>query len=118
MTRLGPRGIPHFVYRVYDAADVLLYVGCTARPEGRWRNHLSSSPWARFAARIEWQVGGNFHDARVIEAHAIRDEQPFHNRRRYTSARSLRDLEKRAAIHGVREWCIEENRLRNAAVGQ
>lgn len=33
----------HFVYWLYDAAGNVLYIGCTRRPEARWREHAQGS---------------------------------------------------------------------------
>jgi hypothetical protein len=48
--------LPHWVYRVYDEADELLYVGCTyLTPEARIRVHRSNNP--RLSSRLHhWRA--------------------------------------------------------------
>lgn len=59
----------HFVYWVWDADGQLLYIGCTRRPEVRWKEHLagSSRVWARRAARRRMAGPYDYPTARRIE---------------------------------------------------
>ena len=36
---------PTALYRLYDAASVLIYVGITSRPAARMRRHAKTQPW-------------------------------------------------------------------------
>ena len=68
----------HFVYRVYDAAGELLYVGCTKRLDKRWTEHRTERPGMVAAmARIQLQGPYGRDRAREIERQAIRTEEPL-----------------------------------------
>ena len=87
---------PHVVYRCYDAADRLLYVGCTHDINGRMNVHASS--WGNPAsaalnmrmARYETEEHPDKATARAAERQAIHDEAPLlnlhHQRERITPA--------------------------------
>lgn len=68
----------HFVYRVYDAAGQLLYVGCTKRLDKRWAEHKAERPGMVAAAR-RFRLQGPFArvTARELERVAIRSEEPL-----------------------------------------
>lgn len=81
----------HFVYRVFDAHGLLLYVGCTARPEARWKQHRASgSPWPKFADSFAMQGPYTSDVAFAIESSAIESEGPFFNALRQHRGRSTR----------------------------
>ncbi|MFF6940445.1 GIY-YIG nuclease family protein [Streptomyces lavendulae] len=68
------------VYRIYDVADALLYVGITNDTETRWRDHLLSKPWWRSDAHryeVAWYPTRG--DALAEEQRAIQNEHPKHN---------------------------------------
>lgn len=44
----------HALYRFYDAAGALLYVGITIDPGSRWRSHAHDKPWWQQVAQIGW----------------------------------------------------------------
>lgn len=80
-----PPAVRHWVYRCYDDAGVLLYVGCSAHPKTRFGYHRNAracsakaSRWLRATqARIE--VEGPYptkQEGRDAEANAIADEHP------------------------------------------
>jgi predicted GIY-YIG superfamily endonuclease len=83
----GPgRDADHYVYRCYDAEDVLLYVGCTRNPKSRIAAHRrgSTSKASRWLSvtmtRVE--VTGPFRGreaGREVERAAIRAELPVFN---------------------------------------
>lgn len=70
------------VYRLYDQADRLLYVGVASIPESRWRDHSSDKAWWPDVARktVNWHP--TYAGALTEEAHAILAEEPIHNVRR------------------------------------
>lgn len=69
---------PHCVYRIYDAADRLLYVGCSMRPFAR-HEVLSYQPWYEATATIKLAWHPTWHHGRVAEMEAINTEHPLHN---------------------------------------
>jgi hypothetical protein len=72
--------LPHVVYRAYDAADRLVYVGCTADWPGRLRNHVNATWWwTREIVRVELVVCGGRVSALAEEALVIRAEHPIRN---------------------------------------
>lgn len=71
------------LYRLYDDAGRLLYVGISANPEKRWKGHeVYSCRWWDQVTRkvIEWHDTREF--AMAHEYLAILKEKPHHNRRR------------------------------------
>lgn len=71
---------PTALYRHFDAAGILLYVGISVRPAQRQTQHRRRSPWFATIARteIEWLPG--LDEAITAEAKAIRSENPRHNK--------------------------------------
>jgi hypothetical protein len=71
---------PHAVYRYFDSAGRLLYVGMTKRPGTRRTEHKMRSPWFGQMVResIEWFP--DIQTAGVEEQRAIETERPSHNR--------------------------------------
>lgn len=68
------------VYRIYDVADVLLYVGITNDTDTRWRDHLRSKSWWESGAHryeVAWYPTRG--DALAEEQRAIQNEHPKHN---------------------------------------
>jgi len=70
----------HYVYRAYNAAGQLLYVGMTGNPARRAKMHRSRSPWWHEAARF--RLVGPLSQARAaqMEEEAIWSEGPIYNR--------------------------------------
>lgn len=68
------------VYRLYDEADALLYVGASRDPDYRFKNHAGISPWWPLVRRtaVEWHATRP--DAETAEDAAIDDEHPRYNR--------------------------------------
>jgi predicted GIY-YIG superfamily endonuclease len=71
---------PTTVYRLFDAKDVLLYVGVSVDVDQRWRVHRSSSPWWRLVARKSVVEYPDRDLALAAEAAAIQTEKPLYNR--------------------------------------
>lgn len=67
------------VYRVYDADDRLIYIGCSQNLEQRMSNHRNQSWWIYLAARVESQAYSDLAAARQAEAAAIQAEKPAFN---------------------------------------
>lgn len=71
----------HYVYRCYDAAGQLLYVGCSKNPEKRLKEHAYFRTW--WTDRINRIVLKVFPDrlqALLAEEQAIKTEHPIHNK--------------------------------------
>lgn len=70
----------HYVYWVYDASDVLLYIGCSMNLRRRWSEHRSDHrEWINFAARFRVQGPYNYETARRMERDAIDSYEPPFN---------------------------------------
>jgi len=67
------------VYRLYDAADVLLYVGSSKNPAQRWKQHRQLKSWWPQVARREVAWFDSRPDALFAERQAILAENPLHN---------------------------------------
>lgn len=69
-----------FLYRCFDCADRLLYVGVTKNPDDRFREHRATSRWFPNVTRIEKEEFLDRKSALKAELTAIRSEGPLHNR--------------------------------------
>jgi predicted GIY-YIG superfamily endonuclease len=67
------------VYRLYDASDVLLYVGATSEPGRRFRVHKAITPWWNEVAHhtLEWH--DSMQEALTAETVVIGAETPLYN---------------------------------------
>lgn len=74
----------HFVYRAFNAAGELLYVGCTKHLTTRLSAHRGQSRWGSQAVRVTACGPYNYETARQIEYDAIETERSLHN---YSSER-------------------------------
>lgn len=72
----------HFVYRIFDADDRLLYVGSTRRVALRVRQHELRQEWGAEIVRFTQDGPFRRFTALAVEARAIQYEQPLHNQRR------------------------------------
>lgn len=77
--------ISHHVYRIYDANDVLIYIGATSNLKARMATHRSMKPWPGCApvvtvgARMARWTSTEYPtraDAFAAERAAIRAERP------------------------------------------
>ena len=79
---------PHWLYRVYDAAGALLYIGCTENMSRRFHCHLAYDNTTAAAVELrermsDFDVEGPFPDrvsGRAAERAAIAREAPLLNR--------------------------------------
>lgn len=67
------------IYRFFNAAGELLYVGITCDTERRFRNHAADKAWWPEVANRTVAWLDTRYDAETAEARAIRDESPIHN---------------------------------------
>jgi predicted GIY-YIG superfamily endonuclease len=71
----------HYVYRCYDAAGQLLYVGCSKNPQRRIKEHtFTRTWWTDRIARVVLKVFPDRLLALLAEEQAIKAEHPIHNR--------------------------------------
>jgi len=68
-----------FLYRFYDDAGVLLYVGVSQRPFQRFAGHDRSAKWITQAAACRLERFPTRSEALRAETLAIWSEQPIHN---------------------------------------
>lgn len=71
--------VAHFVYRCYDQAGQLIYVGCSVAPRQRLDQHRLSSWWSGQVARVRYTVFPNREYALYKEREAIEQENPRWN---------------------------------------
>lgn len=93
-----PRG--HYLYRHWDQAGRLLYVGVTDRPHHRARRHAKNSPWMVFQARMTVESHPSRTAAEEAETRAIADEQPLFNVAGNDTAEARWRLEEYLAARG------------------
>ena len=70
---------PTTLYRLYDAADALLYVGITGNLEVRFATHASLKPWWPEVGRRTVELYATRTSAAEAELEAIGLERPLHN---------------------------------------
>ena len=79
MANPSPRKGFTSLYRMYDAAGTLLYVGMTGHIPVRLDQHGGNKPWWALVARIDVEHFPLRSEAAAAEARAIRDEKPKYN---------------------------------------
>ena len=67
------------LYRAFDGAGDLLYVGISLRPLRRLAEHSKSAPWSHLVARIDLENFNSRADALAAERRAILRERPLRN---------------------------------------
>lgn len=67
------------LYRLFDAAEQLLYVGISTQPETRWTQHAADKPWWPLVQhrKLEWHP--NRKAAEDAELAAVQTEEPLYN---------------------------------------
>jgi predicted GIY-YIG superfamily endonuclease len=66
------------LYRFYNKAGTLLYVGITAKPPERFRHHLAKQWWAE-VANIAVESYDSYEELVAVERMAIQQEHPLYN---------------------------------------
>ena len=98
-------GREHFLYRLYDWAGELLYVGLTTDPKSRIRRHRRIQPWGEaIASHTVESVGHDRCAALDAERNAIKYEWPRHNivvRRRNWNAVAAANREAADSVRGA-----------------
>jgi predicted GIY-YIG superfamily endonuclease len=67
------------LYRLYDANDVLLYVGISGKWLARMAQHAAGKGWWDDVATVRREAFPTRAEALAAEVQAIRDEGPLHN---------------------------------------
>lgn len=71
---------PAALYRFYDAAERLLYVGVSRNLATRWGQHETEKSWWPAVTRKTVVMYGSRKEAELAEGRAIRSESPLHNK--------------------------------------
>lgn len=71
----------HWVYRMFDTSNTLLYVGCTSSPTNRLQSHIKKDKklWAKEVTLITWMHYSDKVSALEAESRAIHLEKPLYN---------------------------------------
>jgi predicted GIY-YIG superfamily endonuclease len=67
------------LYRLYDSADVLLYVGISRYPSERFKEHAGDKAWWHHVTRHEIVWLDSRDEAVRAEAKAVTEERPLYN---------------------------------------
>ncbi|MFE2710572.1 GIY-YIG nuclease family protein [Streptomyces mirabilis] len=67
------------LYRLYNSAGVLLYVGVSRYPDERLKQHAGDKTWWHHVARHEIAWLDSRLDALAVEATAMEEERPLYN---------------------------------------
>jgi len=81
------------LYRVYDGADGLLYIGVSKHFGVRWQQHAQKQPWWNGRRRMTVDFYDDRDEAFDAEALAIFNEQPKYNVRHRNQALRLKALQ-------------------------
>ena len=100
------------LYRLYNSADQLLYIGISADPKVRWAQHAVDKDWWPQVLRrdVEWMPSRA--QAEAAERHAIVSEKPVHNSKHSLPALSREEVD--ALFADYKSACETERRLRPA----
>lgn len=71
---------PNVLYRFYDSADTLLYVGITDSPQNRFRSHRSDKYWFKYVVRSTMEHFSSRSELEAAEIVAIQTEKPKYNK--------------------------------------
>lgn len=73
------------LYRWFDKDDNLLYVGISYSAVGRAKEHSTTSHWYDLAVKMTLETYSTRQEAMKAEVIAIANENPMHNKARYSS---------------------------------
>lgn len=90
------------LYRWWDEADLLLYVGISDELRGRTSSHIKGSSWMEFAARSAIARYPTRPEAKEAETAAIKSEHPIFNKQHNDTSEA-----RRRAV----EYLVEHDRL-------
>lgn len=92
----------YFVYRAYDGAGRLLYVGCTNNPAARMSAHAAGSLWYTYSVRVEVSEPMPKDEARGLEYEQINTLSPAFGRTSQKQREHMRRV--RAIYKFTRDW--------------
>lgn len=100
------RNRPHDVYKAFNAAGELLYVGISINVFNRLREHEKYAGWVRDASTLRVVRYADRRQAMAEEARTIRDEAPLWNvtRERYRAAEEMTVLEQFTMFREEGQW--------------
>lgn len=81
------------LYRHFDIADILIYVGVSSAPIIRGKQHAATADWTRFAVRMEAVWYASREEAEAAEIRAIRAELPVFNRQHASPDQRRREMD-------------------------
>lgn len=90
------------LYRLYEAAGTLLYIGISHDPDARFEQHAKLKDWWPLVVRRDVTWFDDRPTAAAAEADAIRSEDPEHNGT-YSPRRDRHTARDAVAADGVRE---------------
>lgn len=102
------------LYRHFDEAGVLLYVGITSGLPGRNSRHKSLSHWFADVSTSTVQWLDIKQDAMAAEARAIREENPAHNRAKSSKPRAADSRD----VGPLAEWVAQQCRSKKEIAGE
>jgi prevent-host-death family protein len=70
---------PTALYRLFDAAEQLLYVGISTQPETRWTQHAADKPWWPLVQHRKTEWHADRKAAEDAERAAVQSEEPLYN---------------------------------------
>lgn len=71
----------YILYRVFDAHEVLLYIGMSKAFVGRLQAHIKGSDWFSMASKITLEHCDSLEELTLKEVSAIKSESPKFNRK-------------------------------------
>lgn len=118
------------LYRLYDSADVLLYVGISRYPNERFKEHAADKLWWHHVAHKEIVWLDSRAEALASEAKAVTEERPLYNGYHQfgkgwpQKARKYDDTAERAAVRESMRTALRSvayrpgTRLQGAPIGR
>ena len=94
------------LYRYYDDADRLLYIGISDELTGRVSGHSKGSSWMDFAVRSTITRYPSRAKAAAAEIEAIKDEHPLFNFKHNNTPEARRRLVKYLVEHGYTDMLV------------
>jgi predicted GIY-YIG superfamily endonuclease len=96
-----------YLYRHYDEAGSLLYIGISLNAYARFAQHKAGADWPKLAVRMETEVFGTRDEAHAAERKAILTENPLFNLARYDGAAKKRDATQKMSINVPKDFYDE-----------